>query len=188
MHTSGIDNEHVRSLAREAMLNGLTNAPEIGRRVATAIGSEFENGEPTAWANLIGLAALGASYYGRSVLKENKLRVKRRGSVTTISGGYALPSSVVSNGRTATASVDLDEPPAQSEYRQFDLLTWAEFSIILDELRGRRAALDATVITFEEVAKLEAMYPEYTVGEAIEAAGLDLSGRSIDLDSLDLAI
>lgn len=185
--SSGIDNEHVRKLARVETLRGCSSAPEIGQRVARAVGIEVENGEPNAWANLLGLAALGAAYYARSVLKENRLRVRRQGSVVTISGGYAVPSTVAENGRASDFVVDdTDESVARSEYVQFDLLTWAEFSLILVALRERREALDATIVTFEEIAKLEAVYPDVNVGQAISKAGLDLSSRNIDLDSLRL--
>ena len=182
--TSGIDNEHVRSLARSEIRSGCSNAPEIGQRIARAIGREFQAGEPNSWENLLGLAALGAAYYGRSALKENRLTVHRRGSVATISGGYALPSTVVTNGHASEPNADVST--ARAEYVQFDLLTWAELSIVLSELRDRRGALDATIVTFEEIAKLETTYPALRVGEAISRAGLDLHSRNIDLDSLGL--
>lgn len=185
--TSGIDNEHVRQLARKSVQAGVTNAPEIGRTVASELAAEFQGGDPNAWANLVGLAALGAAYYGRSVLKENRLKVRRRGKVTTISGGYALPTGVAMSAPSA-AIADEDAELAESTYVQFEMLTWASFHAVLQQLQGRRDALDGTIVTFEEISKLEDLYPDCLVGEAIARAGLDLTGREIDLDSLDIAI
>lgn len=186
-----IDHELIRQLARDERDAGCADAPEIGRRVARAVARAFQDGEDGAYENLVGLAAQGAAYYGRSVLKENKLKITRRGEVVTISGAYALPSGVVTNGITKSqepAEAPSDDSLTRTRYVQWGLLTWAEFHTVLDLLRDRRGAIDATVTTFEEVARLEDRYPSLSVGEAVEAAGLDLSGRRIDLDSLGLAV
>ena len=183
MRAADIDNERVRQLARAERDRGCDDASEGGRRIAWALGSAFQNGDGEAWPSLLGLAAQGAAYYMRSVLKENRLKVKRLGNVVTISGGYAVPQSVVQNGGTSTASTTDDEGSG-SLYVQFDFMTWAEFHLVLEALRGRRGSLDATIVTFEEIAKLEGRYPGAHVGEAIQKAGLDLSSRHIDLDSL----
>lgn len=178
-----IDNERVRQLARAERDGGCADASEGGRRIAWALGSAFQNGEAEAWGSLLGLAAQGAAYYMRSVLKENRIKVRRRGNVVTISGGYAVPQSVAQNGVSPSAAVAADRGDGNL-YVQFDFMTWAEFHLVLDALRGRRGSLDATIVTFEEIAKLEAQYPRAHVGEAIQQAGLDLSSRHIDLDSL----
>lgn len=186
-----IDHELIRRIAREERDNGCADAPEIGRRIARCVAQAFKDGEDGAYENLVGLAALGSAYYGRSVLKENKLKITRRGEVITISGAYALPTGVVTNGvdKAQAATEDqTSEAPARTRYVQWGLLTWAEFHTVLELLRDRRGAIDATVTTFEEVAKLERVYPSMTVGEAIQCAGLDLTGRAIDLDSLGLAV
>jgi hypothetical protein len=184
-----LDHERVRSLARSERDHGCREASEGGRRIAYALASRFQHGDETVWPSLLGLAAIGATSYMRSVLKENALRVRRNKQVVTISGSYALPESVVING-TSTVQIETesDDTSRRNLYVQFDFMSWAQFFMVLDLLRGRRGALDATVTTFDEIAKLEKQYPTLTVGEAITTAGLDLSSRYIDLDALQAVI
>lgn len=187
-----VDHEYVRRLCAAERDAGCSEAPEIGRRVANEIarrvrGNEDQAGDEEGWPTLIGLCGRGAAEIAKSVLKENALRITRRGQTVSISGAYAIPGTVM-EAPAEDGARDAEAPPARSTYVQFDFMTWPVFFMVRDELRGRRGSLDAVLTTFDEIAKLEASYPDSMVGEAMERAGFDLVSRRIDLDALDAAV
>lgn len=175
-------------------------APEIGRRIAAALKREMQNAafaedvRQAALVNLVGLAGHGGAIYGRALLREGKIRISRSGDVFLVSSGYAIPSVIASNGASAVivtgvasdaAEVDEDahaQPPAV--YVQFDLMTWAQFHALYAALNKRYVGLGSVLTAFDEIAKLESLYPDLTVGGAMDAAGLDRDTMIpfIDLD------
>lgn len=177
-------------------------APEIGRRIALALSLAMDNGKgtdadrATARANLIGLAGHGGAAYGKLVLREGKIKISRRGDVFTVNSGYAIPSVIAANGSSeleATADAELLTGQGSAAhvlpsavYVQFDLMTWAQFHALYASLNRRFVGLGAVLTAFDEIAKLEPLYPRMTVGEALDAAGLDRDTLipTVDLDDV----
>jgi hypothetical protein len=203
-----VDGDKIRALAVAARdgdpagtppLAATQEAPEIGRRIAAALDAEMHNGKlgddvrRAARLNLVGLAAHGGAAYGRALLREGKIRVSRRGDVFLVSSGYAIPAVIASNGEAEAevAATDAEGEAADDEhaappavYVQFDLMTWAQFHALYAALNRRYVGLGAVLTAFDEIAKLEALYPTLTVGAAMDAAGLDRDTMIpfIDLD------
>lgn len=194
---STVDVQKIRDLAVKARdgdrkavppTRATDEAPEIGRRIAAALDGEMhdskldEAARQAARHNLVGLAAQGGAIYGRALLREGKIRISRRGDVFIVSSGYAIPSVIASNGAVAArANEGADESKGAagepvlpvSIYVQLDLMTWAQFHALVAAMNKRHAGLGAALTAFEEIAKLEALYPTLTVGAAMDAAGLD---------------
>ena len=194
------DRELIRRLLLTEIGDGCREAPELGRRVAHDVAilardALLSGSGDGTWHTLVGLASVGARYEATAVLKENALRVTRRGQTVSISGGYAVPKSIAD---PEDAGADLNEAAAEGKrfgdprgnvYVQFDLMTWPIFFMVLESMRRKRGAYDAVIVTFEEVAKLHDAYPQaQTVGEACALAGFNLADREIDLDILDEAM
>jgi len=204
-----VDAEKIRALAVKARdgdpwavppVPATDEAPEIGRRIAAALATEMQDatvGEDVraaARCNLVGLAAQGGAYFGRKLLREGKIKIARRGDVFIVNGGYAIPTVIAQNGTPQDGDEDDEgaesEPdawiPPPSVYVQFDLMTWAQFHALYAALNRRYVGLGAVLTAFDEIAKLEGLYPRLTVGEAMDAAGLDRDTMIpfIDLDDV----
>lgn len=164
-------------------------APEIGRRIAAALDAEMrdarlaEGVRQAARLNLVGLASHGGAIYGRALLREGKIRISRRGDVFLVSSGYAIPSVIASNG--ASPIIEAGDPSDTTEddgqgylqpsaiYVQFDVMAWAQFHALYAAMNRRHVGLGSALAAFDEIARLEALYPTLTVGAAMDAAGLD---------------
>lgn len=191
-----VDSEAIRQMAVSAKDDGWREAPEIGRQIAYRLSQAFKDADSTederqsAYVNLVGLAAIGARGYGVRALREGQIRVTRQGSTIRIHSDWSVPATVVENGVHESTKADLksaDVAPAerrQNLYVQFDLMSWEMFDLVWSQLQRKIDGYTAAAVTFEEIAKLRPLYPDLTVGAAIEAAGLDVDTGEIDLDAL----
>jgi hypothetical protein len=193
--TADMDHERIRQLAIEERDAGCREAPEIGRRVAAALSDAFKDAKATdgerqsAYINLVGLAALGARDVAARVLKEIRITVTRQGSVQRVQAGGFLPESVVTNGEAVVSLADdvsSASPTVTARKRklhvQFDFMSWEMFHVLQSQIDKLEAGVASTRITFGEIGKLESIYPDRTVGDAMRAAGLDPDTLEINLD------